>query len=78
MRCEADKTDRTTFFVLIGRSHGKLGRLTVHLLPPSSDEMRSDKLSDMNAAVVLSIDCVNVQRNVQQRFVVGFERYRRS
>jgi len=33
--------DSTTYFVLIGRSHGELRRFTARWLPPRSDKMRS-------------------------------------
>jgi len=38
------RQDSATYFVLIGRSHGELGRFTAHSLPQSSDEMRSAEM----------------------------------
>jgi len=38
------RKDSATYFVLIGRSRGKLGRFTAHLLPLSSDEVNSDEM----------------------------------
>jgi len=45
-----------TYFVLIGRSHGKLGRFTAHLLPLTSNEMRSVEIrSDELRSVIRSL-----------------------
>jgi len=48
------KQDSVTYFVLIGRSHGELGRFTAHSVPLSSDEMRS-VATDVHIIIIIVI-----------------------
>jgi len=45
LRCKATHfAVAATYRVLIGRSHGELGRFTAHSLPLSSAEMKPDEI----------------------------------
>jgi len=66
VRCEATQFvvaatnqtgQRDLYFVLIGRSHGELGRFTACSLPLSSDEMKSGEMRRVIRTLLQFIRC---------------------